>query len=167
GLIYAAHKKHIKLLSLLDLLAPSIALGQAIGRWGNFFNQELYGLPTRLPWGITITNVNQRLSPYDDLTQYPLDTLFHPVFLYESLWHLLGFAVFIWVSRKYGTRLPAGNLFAFILVWYGIGRFFIEALRPDAWLVGGVAVAQIISVGLILIGGGLIAVRRKAVRDDI
>src|SRR5262245_23549995 len=87
--IYLYTRRHgLKFLRWLDIIVPGLLLAQAIGRWGNFFNQELYGPPTSLPWGIKITNVNQRIPPYDDLTAYPLNTTFHPDFLYESLWNL-------------------------------------------------------------------------------
>ena len=156
GIIIYTRRHHLNLWTWLDIAAPAMLLGQAIGRWGNFFNQELYGLPTRLPWGITITNVNQRLTPYNDLTKYPLDALFHPVFLYESLWNLLGFILLWWLTRKYQARLQAGDLFGLYLIWYSGGRLLLEMLRPDAWAIGGVAVAQIVSLGLIIGGLGLL-----------
>jgi phosphatidylglycerol---prolipoprotein diacylglyceryl transferase len=143
----------------LDIIAPGMLLAQAIGRWGNFFNQELYGPPTTLPWGIKITNVNQRIPPYDDLTLYSLDTTFHPVFLYESLWNLAGFGLLLWIGRKYGDGLVEGDMTALYLIWYPLGRLFIEILRPDAWTLGGIPTAQIISLLLILAGIGLIYYR--------
>jgi phosphatidylglycerol:prolipoprotein diacylglycerol transferase len=136
-------------------------LAQAIGRWGNFFNQELYGPPTTLPWGITITNVNQRIPPFNDLTLYPLDTTFHPVFLYESLWNLAGFVLLMWTGRKYANKLLDGDILSFYLIWYSAGRIVIEALRPDAWIISNIPAAQIMSVILILIGLGLIYYRRQ------
>ena len=154
-LIYTRRNK-LNTNAWLDIAALAALLGQTIGRWGNFFNQELYGTVTNLPWGITITNVNQRLSPYNDLTQYPLDTTFHPVFLYESVWTLLGFFLALWIFRNCKFLLRDGNLFALYLIWYGLGRFAIEALRPDAWTIAGVAVAQMVSVVAIGLGSWLL-----------
>lgn len=148
----------------LDILAPGMILAQAIGRWGNYFNQELYGPPTALPWGILINNVNQRIPPYDDLTVYPLDTTFHPVFLYESLWNLAGFLLLLWVARKYANKLLDGDIFSLYLVWYSTGRLIIESLRPDAWTLSGIPTAQIVSLILILIALGLMYYRRHSLQ---
>jgi phosphatidylglycerol:prolipoprotein diacylglycerol transferase len=145
----------------LDILAPGMLLAQAIGRWGNYFNQELYGPPTNLPWGITITNVNQRIPPFNDLTLYPLDTTFHPVFLYESLWNLIGFVLLMWIGRKYAGKLLDGDMVSLYLIWYPTGRLIIESLRPDAWTLSGIPTAQIVSIILILIGIGLFFYRRR------
>ncbi len=148
--------------SWLDIAVPGTLLAQAIGQWGNFFNQELYGLPTGWPWGITITNVNQRIPPYNNLSLYPLDTTFHPVFLYESIWSLTGFVLLMWFSRRYAHRLHPGDIFSLYLVWYPLGRLCLEALRPDAWTVlVGLPTAQIISVLLILIGLALLFQRHR------
>lgn len=155
GVMIYTHRQRLNLSRWLDIVAPATLLAQAIGRWGNFFNQELYGPPTNLPWGITITNVNQRLSPYNDLTSYPLDTTFHPVFLYESFWSLLGFVLLLWISRKYRSFLREGDIFALYLVWYPSGRLLLESLRPDAWMVRGIPVAQIVSIIFIAVGLGL------------
>ena len=160
-LIYT-RRHQLNLWRWLDIVAPGMLLAQAIGRWGNYFNQELYGPPTNLPWGILITDANQRIPPYNDLTTYPLETtLFHPVFLYESLWNLIGFVLLIWLGRKYASRLLDGDILSGYLIWYSVGRLLLETLRPDAWVAFGIPVAQIISVVLILIGLGLIYYRRK------
>ncbi|MCB0193252.1 MAG: prolipoprotein diacylglyceryl transferase [Anaerolineae bacterium] len=154
-------KRHnLNLWRWLDILAPGMLLAQAIGRWGNYFNQELYGPPTTLPWGITITNVNQRIPPYDDLTIYPLTTTFHPVFFYESMWNLIGFGLLLWLSRKYADKWLDGDMFSFYLIWYPVGRAIIESLRPDAWTLSGIPTAQIVSFALIALGLGLFFWRR-------
>jgi len=145
----------------LDILAPGVLIAQAIGRWGNFFNQELYGPPTDLPWGITITSVHQRIPPYDDLTLYSLETTFHPVFFYESVWNTVGFVLLMWIGRKYAQRLLDGDILSLYLIWYSIGRLLVEFLRPDAWTLSGVPTAQIVSVGVILIAAGLMYLRRR------
>ncbi len=152
GIVIYTRRHRLNLWRWLDIAVPAMLLGQTIGRWGNFFNQELYGSVTALPWGITITNVNQRITPYNDLTQYPLDITFHPLFLYESLWTLLGFGCYLFIGRKYAAILREGDLFSLYLIWYPFGRFIIEGFRPDAWTIFGVAVAQIISVALIFLG---------------
>ena len=102
-----------------DIAAPSLALGQAIGRWGNFFNQELYGSPTNLPWGIYITNPQARVAPYNDLTKYPLNvTRFHPLFLYESILNLVIMVLLIWMTRRFADKLKQGDVFLAYLVLY-------------------------------------------------
>jgi len=154
-------RNHLKLARWLDIGAPGLALAQAIGRWGNFVNQELYGPPTTLPWGISI-DAQHRIPPFTDLTRYPLGaTRFHPVFLYESLWNFLLFIALMVIGRRYQDRLKDGDVFSLYLIGYGTGRLLVEALRPDAWLIGGIPTAQIVSVALIVIGVGLMVWRRR------
>jgi phosphatidylglycerol:prolipoprotein diacylglycerol transferase len=135
-------------LEWLDVGAPGLAAAQVIGRWGNLVNQELYGPPTDLPWGITISPRN-RIALYHDLSRFPETTRFHPVFLYESLWSLLGFALLMWVGRRFKDRLRKGDIFLLYLVWYPLGRFFVEYLRPDAWMLGPLAAAQVFALIII------------------
>jgi phosphatidylglycerol:prolipoprotein diacylglycerol transferase len=138
-----------------------LLMGQAIGRWGNFVNQELHGPPTTLPWGIPIDQFH-RLPPYDDLTQYPLTTRFHPDFLYESLWNLVGLVLILVLGRKFANRLREGDLFLIYLIWYPVGRIWVESLRPDAWKIGNIPTAQIVSAVLIVIAVvGLVIRHRK------
>ena len=145
----------------LDIAAPGLILAQAIGRWGNFLNQELYGPTTTLPWGIAI-DAEHRIPPYTDLARFPVaSTRFHPVFLYESLWNLAAFAALMMIGRRYQDRLKDGDILSLYLVFYGVGRLLIEALRPDAWLVGDIPAAQIVSVVLIVVGVGLMVWRRR------
>jgi phosphatidylglycerol:prolipoprotein diacylglycerol transferase len=139
----------------LDIAAPGLALGQAIGRWGNFFNQELYGYPTTVPWGIPIDQ-RFRLPQYANL---PESTRFHPTFLYESIWNLVVFLILMYVARRFGERLLTGDLFLLYCVLYPLGRFFIEFQRPDAWMMGPLAAAQVISI-LIMAAAILIMVYR-------
>ncbi len=108
--------------SLADALAPGIAVGQALGRFGNWFNQELYGLPTDLPWGLEI-DPSHRVAGYE---QY---ATFHPTFAYESLWNLLVALTLIWADRRF--RLGRGKVFALYIALYGFGRFFTEGIRLD------------------------------------
>ena len=128
-----------------DIGAPGLALGQAIGRWGNFFNQELYGFQTNLPWGIRITNLAARVAPYNDLVKYPIDaTRFHPLFLYESIWNLMNMFLLIWISHRYADSLKQGDVFLVYLIVYPVGRFFLDFLRVDASMVGGININQTI-----------------------
>jgi len=151
----------------LDIGAPGLILAQAIGRWGNFINQELYGPPTSLPWGIRI-DAQFRIPPFTDLTRFPLETTrFHPLFLYESLWNLGVFIVLMVIGRRFEGRLKDGDIFAFYLIGYGLGRILIESLRPDAWLVSGIPTAQIVSAGLILLGVALIVWHRRGDHEEI
>lgn len=116
---------------LTDAALMGALLGQAIGRFGNWVNQELYGPPTELPWGISIP-AEARISPWNDLTTYPLETTrFHPTFFYEALWLLLSFGLLYFISRRYHTRLVRGAITGGYLVLAGIGRFWIEFFRPD------------------------------------
>jgi phosphatidylglycerol:prolipoprotein diacylglycerol transferase len=153
-------------LEWLDVGAPGLAIAQVIGRWGNFVNEELFGPPTDLPWGITISP-EHRIAPYNDVTQYPPTTRFHPVFLYESLWSLLGFALLMWVGRRFKDRLRKGDIFLLYLVWYPVGRFFIEYLRADAWLLGPLAAAQLFALIIIVLAvAGLVYLHRRPLPDS-
>jgi phosphatidylglycerol---prolipoprotein diacylglyceryl transferase len=107
-----------------DIAAPALALGQAIGRWGNYVNQELYGSPTNLPWKIYIAPQN-RLSGNETIAYY------HPLFLYESIWNLGNFFFLLWLGRRYSDRLIPGDIFLVYLIVYPVGRFFLEFLRID------------------------------------
>ncbi len=162
AIVIYTQRNHLNFWRWLDILAPGMLLAQAIGRWGNYFNQELYGPPTNLPWGIIINIAHQRIPPYDNMGDFPLaTTTFHPVFLYESLWNLIGFILLMWLGRKYADKLFDGDLASLYLIWYPTGRLMIEALRPDAWTFSGIPTAQIISVILILLGIGLFMYRRQ------
>lgn len=107
-----------------DALAPGLLLAQAFGRLGNWFNHELYGLPTDLPWGLEIESSNAAFP-----AGLPEGTLFHPTFLYEILWNLLGVAVLLFIEKRW--RLQWGRLLGCYLIWYGIGRSFFESIRID------------------------------------
>lgn len=162
AIVIYSRRHQLNIWRWLDIVAPGMLLAQAIGRWGNYFNQELYGPPTTLPWGIIINNANQRIPPYNNLTLYPLETTtFHPVFLYESIWNLIGFALLMWIGRKYAAKLLDGDLTSLYLVWYPVGRILVESLRPDAWTLSGIPTAQIVSIVLLLVGLGLMYYRRQ------
>ena len=118
-----------------DISAPALALGQAIGRWGNFFNQELYGAPTNLPWKIYI-------DPQHRLPGFESQAYYQPLFLYESIWDLANMALLIWLTRRYGDRLKTGDIFLVYLIVYPVGRFFLEFLRLDASQIDGINANQ-------------------------
>ena len=166
-LIYVRRNK-LSLPRYLDIAAPALLIGQAIGRWGNFFNQELYGPPTDLPWGISI-DAAHRYGDFADLTRYPVETTrFHPDFLYESILNVIGFIVLVIVARKFQRRLKDGDLILLYMIWYPINRILVESLRPDAWTVtSGLATAQLISVILIVIAIGLLVVRHRPGRTAV
>ena len=128
-----ARRMHIPLPPLLDVAAPALALAQAIGRWGNYFNQELFGLPSRLPWAVRITNLSQ-LRNIPAKYQPPMNVAhpagtFQPTFLYESVWDLATFCLLLLIERK--VKLRRGYLFAAYAALYTFGRFFTEYLRID------------------------------------
>jgi len=134
GAYIGARSAGLRFSAYADALAPGLLLAQGIGRTGNYFNQELFGAPTDLPWGLQIDRPNSAIP-----VGLPDDTLFHPTFAYEMLWNVLGALVLIWVGRE--LSLQWGRLFALYLVWYGIGRAFLETIRLDpAELILGVRV---------------------------
>jgi phosphatidylglycerol:prolipoprotein diacylglycerol transferase len=128
--LYCRNKK-ISFLTLIDTIVPGVALAQAIGRWGNFFNQELYGKPTNLPWKLYI-------DPAHRVEGYQNYDYFHPLFLYESLWNVLNMAILLWMARRFEKWLKPGDLFLVYAIMYSIGRFALEFLRLDAAEVGGI-----------------------------
>jgi len=134
-LYFYARRHKLNFAQWTDIVAPSLALGQAIGRWGNFFNQELYGAPTNLPWKL-------RIDPEHRLANYETVEYYHPLFLYESLWNLGNMFLLLWISRRYGDRLKDGDLFLLYLIVYPVGRFLLDFLRLDASMVGGININQ-------------------------
>lgn len=140
-------KKGLQFSTWLDIGAPGLALGQAIGRWGNFVNQELYGLPTDLPWAITI-DLPYRMPEFMDQATY------HPLFLYESLWNLANMFFLIWMGRRFGETLRPGGVFLLYLITYPMGRFLLEFLRLDAAQISGFNINQILML-IVAIGAGL------------
>ncbi|HIE38275.1 MAG TPA: prolipoprotein diacylglyceryl transferase [Anaerolineales bacterium] len=162
--VYARYHK-LPILTLLDLGGPGLALGQAIGRWGNFINQELYGPPTSSSWWGVRIDADHRLAMYP-ISQYPEETLFHPTFLYESLWTLALFITLAVLARKLEDRLLPGDIFAGYVMGYGLGRFWIEFFRPDAWMVGPLAAAQWVGLILLVAGAAFVVLRHRRARGD-
>jgi len=152
--IYCRVKK-IDFFAVADLCAPALVLGQAIGRWGNFFNQEAYGLPTALPWKMFVTE-QYRLTSFTD------EKFFHPIFLYESLWALGVFLVLAYISKIIipktrsvilgQEKMSFGQVFGSYLILYSLGRFLIESLRADKTLFFDFPANQILALALIIIG---------------
>lgn len=159
----------LPLLRWLDICMPPFLLAQAVGRWGNFMNQEAYGRPTNLGFGVRI-DPEHRLPPYNDMTTYPPDTLFHATFLYESVWNLAGFGLLLWLERRLRGWLRPGDIALGYAIVYGCGRLWIEGLRTDSLCTSGIGgscegalrTAQLASLGLIALGViGLVVNHRR------
>lgn len=134
--------KKLSILKVLDLVVPSLAVSQAIGRVGNYINQEGFGPPTSMPWGVYI-------SPDKRPFQYMQYSFFHPTFFYEAIIDLAIFGLLIYFAKK--TKTP-GHVFALYLILYSLSRFFIEFYRIDTWTVGTIKIAQILGVITFLSG---------------
>ncbi len=154
AIFFFARRNKLEFAFWVDVAAPAVALGQAIGRWGNFVNQELYGLPTDLPWGIFIDEVN-RLPGYADSTH------FHPLFLYESLWNLANLFFLLWLGQRFADRLRNGDLFLTYLITYPLGRFLIEFIRLDSAQVAGLNANQALMALVALASAGLLYYRHR------
>lgn len=142
-------RKGLKFLTWADIIIPGVALAQAIGRWGNFFNQELYGPPTNLPWGITI-DLAHRLPGYESFST------FHPMFLYESIWNLFNFFLLLTIGRTKEEKLLPGDLLYIYMIVYAIGRFGLEFLRLDASYVGSININQMVMAVVAVLGAALL-----------
>jgi len=153
GLFIYTKWKRLSTLKWMDIVAPGLILAQAIGRWGNFFNQELYGYPTDLPWGIYIDPAH-RLSGYEAFSH------FHPLFLYESLWNILGCVLLLFIGRKFKQSLLSGDIFFLYVIYYSVGRFFLEGLKIDVWTLSGIPTARWISGIAIIVSIAVMAYRR-------
>jgi phosphatidylglycerol:prolipoprotein diacylglycerol transferase len=149
---YTWYKK-LNFFQWADFAAPGLLLAQSVGRWGNFVNQELFGPPTTLPWGIKIDCVNRQFYEQYNCNILGPDTRFHPTFLYESIWNFAGVVLMVLAFKKFGDKLRTGDLLFFYLIYYPLGRFFIELFfRPDAWTLGSLPTASVISLISMTIG---------------
>lgn len=156
-IIYYSKKHKINFLKVFDIVAPSLLIAQAIGRWGNFFNQEAHGpevaksvlenlhLPKFIIEGMNIDGV-----------------YYHPTFLYESVWNLIGFAILIYLRKK--KKLRIGTLTGIYFMWYSLARFFIESLRTDSLMLGPLKIAQVVSILLFALGAYLVFHKEKDTR---
>lgn len=138
--------RDVKPFRMTDIAVPSLIIAQAIGRWGNFFNSEAHGPVTSL---VNLQNLHIPQFIIDGM--YIDGVYYHPTFLYESLWCILGFIVLLLV-RKFYKYLKTGQLTCIYLMWYGLGRLFIESLRTDSLMIGNLKVAQIVSLLMIIVG---------------
>jgi phosphatidylglycerol---prolipoprotein diacylglyceryl transferase len=150
GVIFCAWRYKQDILSWLDIASTALPIGQAIGRWGNYVNEELYGKPTSLPWGIHIDNPPAK---------YASDTRFHPLFLYESIWDLLTFGVLLFVWSRYRSRLKKGDIVLMYMILYPVGRFMLEYLRIEVTMSGGLNVSQVFSAAVAIFGAGVLILR--------
>jgi len=153
-----------------DVIAPGIFVMQAIGRWGNFFNQELYGPPTNLPWGVAI-DCAHRIGDHG-IAQWPCSdfpaatTGFQPLFLYESMSGAIGAVALLWLARRIGPRMRPGDLFLVWGMWYAAVRFALETFREGNWTFFGIPTAMLVS-GLLFLGAGLVlALRHRTTGGD-
>jgi phosphatidylglycerol:prolipoprotein diacylglycerol transferase len=144
-----------------DIAAPGLALGQAIGRWGNFVNQEVYGKPTTLPWAVRIDPAHRVVAGYENIETY------HPLFLYESLWNFALMGLLLWLGRRYDHWLKDGDLFIIYLIGYPLGRFFLEFLRLDVSMVGGINANQMLMAVVVILAGGLLYWRHRPASEKI
>ena len=142
-----------------DIFAPGLALGQAIGRWGNFINQEVYGMPSDLPWAI-------RIDPQHRLPEFMEYETYHPLFLYESLFNLLNMGFLLWISRRYSHKLKNGDVFLTYLITYPVFRFFMEFLRLDNSFVGGINANQTLMIVIAVLSFGAIIWKHRKGTDD-
>ncbi|MGQ9490048.1 MAG: prolipoprotein diacylglyceryl transferase [Anaerolineae bacterium] len=165
AVVLYAWRHKLVLARWLDIPTPGLLLAQAIGRLGNRINQELYGPPTDLPWAFYINpnfpcqepagspmacGLPARLN--DAARQWYATHGFHPTFFYEAIWNVVGFLLLWFGGRALAPRLRDGDIFLSYLIWYGIGRFWVEMFRPDAWRLGVLATAQWIGLAIVVIG---------------
>ena len=153
----------------LDIAGVALPLGQAIGRWANFINQELYGLPTTLPWGITIDRLHRVDVVVDPAKQslrsmvdWPPETLFHPLFLYESLWNLIAFIVLLNLFLRYRKNFRPGDFFLLSVMQYSFIRFLLEFIRVEVAYIPGTTInsSQAVTAVVFLVALGVFLYRR-------
>ncbi len=152
---YHCNKNKVSFLRILDIASPAVIIAQAIGRWGNFFNSEAHG-----PMVSRIFLEKLHLPKFIINGMYIDGAYYHPTFLYESIWNLLGFILLV-IIRKYKKDLKPGLLIGIYLMWYSFARFFIEGLRTDSLMFGSLKMAQVISIVLFLLGAYLAFIRKE------
>ena len=150
GLVLFGLFRGVSPLVMADAAAPGLLFAQAIGRWGNYFNQELFGRPSNLPWAIQIAPDNRPVEFADA-------EAFHPTFLYESIWNLLAGLLLLWIARRFANRLRDGDLALLYVSFYSVGRFFVETLRIDpAFLIGGSFRGNLLVSSVLALGSALV-----------
>lgn len=157
GLFLFCRKYGLNFGEWADILAPALALGQAVGRIGNYINQELYGLPTQLPWRIFI-DPGHRLAGYEGIEFY------HPLFAYEAILSLLILSFLVWLSRRFAERLLSGDLFLVYLLLYAVSRFSLEFLRLDIAQLKGININQAFMAVSLLVCGGYFCLRHRSIQ---
>ena len=157
-LLFFARKNDLSFWKLGDMLAPGLALAQAIGRLGNYFNQELYGLPTNLPWKVFI-------EPAYRLFEYEAVEYYHPLFAYEAILIFANFIFLLWIAKRFTERLKAGDLFLIYLGVYSFVRFLLEFLRLDLALVNGFNINQVFFVVTFVCVGGSLYFRHRSAQE--
>jgi len=145
-LLYYARKNQLNFVEWTDIAAPSVALGQAVGRFGNFFNQELYGAPTNLPWKLFIDPAH-RLRGFESVEYY------HPLFAYEAILNFANMFFLMWISRRFADRLKTGDVFLVYLIIYPLIRFFLDFLRLDASEIAGINANQTFMAVVAILAG--------------
>jgi len=166
ALILYTRKFKVDLWLFLDSVAPTVLIGQAVARPANFINQELYGPPTTLPWGIKI-DAAHRLAPWNDIIIFPVETTnFHPTFAYEILWNLLAAEMLLFFARQYEDKIKPGVIFYAWLVLSGIGRVIIEIWRPDQPRIPGTdfSFTRLVAVLMAIIGAILMLDKLRVIR---
>jgi phosphatidylglycerol:prolipoprotein diacylglycerol transferase len=158
GVYFFTRRQKLSFAVWADLCAPALALGQAVGRWGNYVNQELYGAPTSLPWGLTI-DAPYRVAGFADPA-----LKFHPLFLYESIGSLFICLALLYLARRYSDRLKNGDLFLVYLLMYPCLRFLLEFIRLDASQVLGLNANQTLMLILVVCSGFAVSARHRRVR---
>lgn len=158
-ILFYTHKYKVRTKKVLDILVPGLLIGQSIGRWGNFFNQEAFGAIT------TIENLQKLGLPNFIIQGMNIDGFYRqPTFLYESIWSFFGFIILLMLRRyKY---IKTGQLTGFYLMWYSFGRFFIEGMRTDSLMLGPLRIAQVVSIILFVVGLFLFLFAKKGSRFD-
>jgi phosphatidylglycerol:prolipoprotein diacylglycerol transferase len=142
-----------------DIFVMALPLGQAIGRLGNFVNEELYGPPTDLPWGIPISAAH-RVPEWANLNLYPeATTRFHPLFAYEAIASLLTLGALIWISRRFAERLYDGDMLLIYIMFYGVVRSYLETFRVQNWVIAGLPTATWLGLGGLVLAGGFLFLR--------
>jgi prolipoprotein diacylglyceryl transferase len=151
GVLLFSWYRGISPLVFADAAAPGVVLAQAVGRWGDYFNQELFGRPTDLPWAIRIAPENRPAEFADAMS-------FHPTFLYEALWDVLVCLVLLWIARRFSERLKAGAVFLLYVILYFVGHFLVVTLRPDpaTFLIAGSIRGDLFVSGVLALGSALI-----------
>jgi len=149
GLLIFCYLRGVRPLAFADAVVPGLALGQAIGRWGNYFNQELFGRPSDLPWAIRIVPQNRPVEYADAIS-------FHPTFAYEALWDFVLFLTLLWVARRFRRGHKEGDILLLYVCLYSVGRFLVETLRVDrAFMIGETIPGNLLVSGVLAVGAGL------------